>query len=162
RVRAGRTAGRGAHAARPRHAGAPGLRPRRPPRAGERQRPAPAHRRAAQAARGVRAPERRRDVPARRGLLREAQERVPLIRAAIRVPLAQAEEARARFLELAPDGFEEAEAGEEVELAAYGDAADRVLNAFPHADRTEVEPGWEDRWREFHRPVRVGPLWIGP
>jgi ribosomal protein L11 methyltransferase len=27
---------------------------------------------------------------------------------------------------------------------------------------TEVEPGWEDRWREFHRPVRVGPLWIGP
>jgi ribosomal protein L11 methyltransferase len=27
---------------------------------------------------------------------------------------------------------------------------------------TEVEAGWEDRWREFHRPVRVGPLWIGP
>ena len=25
-----------------------------------------------------------------------------------------------------------------------------------------VEPGWEDRWREFHRPVWVGPLWIGP
>jgi ribosomal protein L11 methyltransferase len=22
--------------------------------------------------------------------------------------------------------------------------------------------GWEERWREFHRPVRVGPLWIGP
>jgi ribosomal protein L11 methyltransferase len=27
---------------------------------------------------------------------------------------------------------------------------------------TDVEPGWEERWREFHRPVRVGPLWIGP
>ncbi len=27
---------------------------------------------------------------------------------------------------------------------------------------TEVEPGWEDRWREFHRPVLIGPLWIGP
>jgi ribosomal protein L11 methyltransferase len=27
---------------------------------------------------------------------------------------------------------------------------------------TEVEPGWEDRWREFHHAVRVGPLWIGP
>jgi ribosomal protein L11 methyltransferase len=26
----------------------------------------------------------------------------------------------------------------------------------------DVEPGWEDRWREFHRGVRVGPLWIGP
>jgi ribosomal protein L11 methyltransferase len=25
----------------------------------------------------------------------------------------------------------------------------------------EVEPGWEDRWREFHRPVRAGPFWIG-
>jgi ribosomal protein L11 methyltransferase len=25
-----------------------------------------------------------------------------------------------------------------------------------------VAPGWEERWREFHRPVRVGPLWIGP
>ena len=21
---------------------------------------------------------------------------------------------------------------------------------------------WENRWRAFHRPVRVGPLWIGP
>jgi ribosomal protein L11 methyltransferase len=26
----------------------------------------------------------------------------------------------------------------------------------------EVANGWEERWREFHRPVRVGPLWIGP
>lgn len=26
----------------------------------------------------------------------------------------------------------------------------------------DVEPGWEERWREFHRPVRVGPFWIGP
>lgn len=26
----------------------------------------------------------------------------------------------------------------------------------------EVAPGWEDRWREFHRSVRIGPLWIGP
>ena len=25
-----------------------------------------------------------------------------------------------------------------------------------------MEPGWEERWREFHRPVRVGRLWIGP
>lgn len=26
----------------------------------------------------------------------------------------------------------------------------------------DVEPGWEDRWREFHRPVYAGGLWIGP
>jgi ribosomal protein L11 methyltransferase len=25
-----------------------------------------------------------------------------------------------------------------------------------------VAGGWEERWRDFHRPVRVGPLWIGP
>jgi ribosomal protein L11 methyltransferase len=49
-----------------------------------------------------------------------------------------------------------------VELAAYGEAGERVLAAFPHAECTEVEPGWEDRWREFHQPVRVGPLWVGP
>jgi len=47
-------------------------------------------------------------------------------------------------------------------LAAYGEAAERVLAAFPHAESNEVREGWEDRWREFHRPVRVGPLWIGP
>ncbi|MGH3040982.1 MAG: 50S ribosomal protein L11 methyltransferase, partial [Gaiellaceae bacterium] len=22
--------------------------------------------------------------------------------------------------------------------------------------------GWEERWRAFHRPVVVGPLWVGP
>jgi ribosomal protein L11 methyltransferase len=69
---------------------------------------------------------------------------------------------RARFLELAPDGFEEAEHGVQVELAAYGEAATRVLGAFPDAVVSDVEAGWEERWREFHRPVRVGPLWIGP
>jgi ribosomal protein L11 methyltransferase len=25
-----------------------------------------------------------------------------------------------------------------------------------------VASGWEERWRDFHRPVRIGPLWIGP
>jgi ribosomal protein L11 methyltransferase len=37
-----------------------------------------------------------------------------------------------------------------------------VRVAFPDAHVAEVEEGWEDRWREFHKPVRVGPLWIGP
>jgi ribosomal protein L11 methyltransferase len=27
---------------------------------------------------------------------------------------------------------------------------------------TEVPDDWEDRWRAFHQPVRVGPLWVGP
>jgi ribosomal protein L11 methyltransferase len=77
------------------------------------------------------------------------------------VPVAEAEEARARLVALAPAGFEEVVRGSELELAAYGDAADRLAAAFPGARIEEVEPGWEDRWREFHRPVVIGPLWIG-
>ncbi len=69
---------------------------------------------------------------------------------------------RARFVELAPEGFEEVERNDAVELAAYGEAGERVLAAFPGAVVTEVEAGWEDRWREFHHSVRIGPLWIGP
>jgi ribosomal protein L11 methyltransferase len=74
----------------------------------------------------------------------------------------RAEELRARFVELAPEGFEEAHAPGGIELAAYGPAADRVLAAFPDAFVTAVEDGWEDRWREFHHSVRIGPLWVGP
>ncbi|HEY3920902.1 MAG TPA: 50S ribosomal protein L11 methyltransferase [Gaiellaceae bacterium] len=69
---------------------------------------------------------------------------------------------RARFLDLAPDGFEEQETDEGVELAAYGESAMRVIAAFPRACTEQVEPGWEERWREFHHGVRVGALWVGP
>jgi ribosomal protein L11 methyltransferase len=46
----------------------------------------------------------------------------------------------------------------------YTDAAGaaRVRAVFRGAVETDVAMGWEERWREFHRPVRVGPLWIGP
>ena len=37
-----------------------------------------------------------------------------------------------------------------------------MLAAFPGARSTQVESGWDDRWRAFHRPARVGPLWVGP
>jgi ribosomal protein L11 methyltransferase len=80
----------------------------------------------------------------------------------VTVPRTLAEELRARFLELAPEGFEERDGVGTVELAAFGEAAGRVAAAFPDARVTEIEPGWEDRWREFHRPATVGPLWIGP
>jgi len=33
---------------------------------------------------------------------------------------------------------------------------------FRSARSSDVEDGWEDRWRAFHRPVRIGPLWVGP
>jgi ribosomal protein L11 methyltransferase len=39
----------------------------------------------------------------------------------------------------------------------------KLREAFGAAVRGEdVEPGWEDRWRDFHHPVRAGVLWIGP
>jgi ribosomal protein L11 methyltransferase len=37
-----------------------------------------------------------------------------------------------------------------------------VRGAFPDVSAERVEPGWEDRWKEFHRPVSAGGLWIGP
>jgi len=51
-----------------------------------------------------------------------------------------------------------------VELAGYIDAAGaaELRAVFRGAVETEVASGWEERWRGFHRPVRVGPLWIGP
>jgi ribosomal protein L11 methyltransferase len=80
------------------------------------------------------------------------------------VPASEAEIARARLLPLAPAGFEEVELGGELELAVYADsdAEERIRAAFPDAASAPVEPGWEDRWRTFHRPVRAGGLWIGP
>jgi ribosomal protein L11 methyltransferase len=82
----------------------------------------------------------------------------------VRVPAAEAEVARGRMLPLAPSGFEEVELGDVLELAVYADAegAERIAAAFGTSSSTPVEPGWEDRWREFHRAARAGGLWIGP
>jgi ribosomal protein L11 methyltransferase len=37
-----------------------------------------------------------------------------------------------------------------------------VRAAFPEAVSDAVQPGWEEAWKRFHRPVRIGPLWVGP
>jgi ribosomal protein L11 methyltransferase len=80
------------------------------------------------------------------------------------VPAQRAEEARAAMLELFPGGFEEVERPGVLELAAYTDAAGatRLWRAFGEYSWSEVPEDWQHRWREFHRAVRVGPLWIGP
>jgi ribosomal protein L11 methyltransferase len=75
----------------------------------------------------------------------------------VRVPAAEAERAAARMLELFPDGLVEEADGDHVVLSGYAERAP--------ADWLESEPvaeGWADAWREYHRPVRVGRLWIGP
>ena len=70
-----------------------------------------------------------------------------------------AEEARASWLERFPAGFEEREVAGDLELAVYVDDVPADLR---EADIADVAPGWEQRWRSFHRPVVVGPLWVGP
>jgi ribosomal protein L11 methyltransferase len=76
----------------------------------------------------------------------------------------RAEAARALMLELFPEGFEERDAADGVELVAYTDAGgeERLWAAFGAVSSATVPQDWENRWRAFHRPVRVGPLWIGP
>jgi ribosomal protein L11 methyltransferase len=80
------------------------------------------------------------------------------------VPESYAEIARARLFEIVPGGFEETAGEGWVELAAYTDSAGeaRVRDAFSEVVVRLVASGWEDRWREFHRPVHVAGLWIGP
>jgi ribosomal protein L11 methyltransferase len=81
----------------------------------------------------------------------------------VRVGAGRAEEARAAMIELFPAGFEEVELPEGVELAGYGDAsAEERLGKLGETRSVAVDEGWEDRWREFHRPVRIGRLWVGP
>jgi ribosomal protein L11 methyltransferase len=87
-----------------------------------------------------------------------------LRRVSVTVPDARAEQARAVMIELFPEGFEEIEGEGGLELAAYTNAAgeERIWQAFGGAAASLVEDDWEDRWRQFHKPVRVGSLWIGP
>jgi ribosomal protein L11 methyltransferase len=68
------------------------------------------------------------------------------------------------MLALFPEGFEESEAAAVVELAAYSERAEarESLADLGEVEETAVEPGWEDAWKRFHRPVRIGRLWIGP
>ena len=68
------------------------------------------------------------------------------------------------MLELFPEGFEEVDSDGTVELVAYTDPGgeERLWHAFGGARAQDVAADWRDRWKAFHRPVRVGPLWIGP
>ena len=68
------------------------------------------------------------------------------------------------MLELFPEGFEELERRRRLELAAYTNAAgeERLWQAFGGAAASDVEAAGRTAGAQFHRPVRVGALWIGP
>ena len=82
----------------------------------------------------------------------------------MRVPLERAEEARAKLLEFADHGFEEHDLPGMLELAVYGgpEVEEALRASFGEVSSERVEPGWEDNWRAFHRPVEIGRLWVGP
>jgi len=68
------------------------------------------------------------------------------------------------MLELFPQGFEEIDRPDGVELVAYTDAGgeERLWHAFGGVRGKDVAADWRDRWKRFHRPVCIGPIWIGP
>jgi ribosomal protein L11 methyltransferase len=68
------------------------------------------------------------------------------------------------MLELFPTGFEEQDADDGVELVAYTDGSgeERLWLAFGGARGEDVAEDWLERWKSFHRPARLGSLWIGP
>ena len=87
-----------------------------------------------------------------------------LRRVSVRARGDDAEPLRALLLELVPAGIEERETDDGVELAVYV-PLDRVAvlrDSLPNAAVSEVEDGWEDTWRSFHRPVVVAGIWVGP
>jgi ribosomal protein L11 methyltransferase len=94
-----------------------------------------------------------------------------LIRLAIRVRPDRAEMALADLLPVLGDGAEEREVEGAVEYALYGPAgelpsADEIRSlagdAVVGVVREPVPEGWERRWHDFLRPVRVGALVVRP
>jgi ribosomal protein L11 methyltransferase len=99
-----------------------------------------------------------------------------VIRLALRVRRVDADIALAELLELAPSGVEEVDISDDVvEYAVYGPPGElpslptfetAVGGAFVSISTTEVADDWAERWREFHKPLRLGgrllvrPPWL--
>jgi ribosomal protein L11 methyltransferase len=95
-----------------------------------------------------------------------------VIRLAVRVARSRAEVVAAELLALSPGGLEERDVdAATVELAIYGasgelpDVGDvRAVagSALVEVSTSEVADDWAERWREWHRPIDVGPLRVRP
>ncbi len=91
-----------------------------------------------------------------------------MLRLAVRVKREQAELVLAELLELAPSGLEEVSLPDGVvEYAIYGapgelpslpDVTAAAAGALVEVRTTELADGWEERWREFHKPVVIGDV----
>jgi len=82
----------------------------------------------------------------------------------VSVPRERSEDARATMIELFPEGFEERDGEAGVELTAYTERPDAIARLEPLGTVSEspVAQGWEDAWKDFHQPVTISTLWIGP
>jgi ribosomal protein L11 methyltransferase len=101
-----------------------------------------------------------------------------MLRLALRVRRAEAEIVLAELLELAPGGVEEVSLGDDaVEFAVYGapgevpalpDLKAVAGGALIEVSTSELADDWDQRWREFHRPLVLGrrltvrPPWEPP
>jgi ribosomal protein L11 methyltransferase len=94
-----------------------------------------------------------------------------VIRLAVRAAREQADLVLAELSVLAPRGFEERDLGDVVEYAIYGAPGElpdlgelraAVGGALVDVVSTEVGDDWDERWREWHRPLDVGPLRVRP
>ncbi len=81
------------------------------------------------------------------------------VRWTVRVTESEGEVALLAALAAFPAGVEEERDGDAVLISGYAEPG-FVPDLDASADA--VPPGWRDGWRAFHRPVRVGPFWIGP
>lgn len=90
-----------------------------------------------------------------------------MIRLAVRVSSEQAEVVLAELLELTPAGVEEVQVSADlVEYAVYGAPGElpelpdlRALagDALVEIATSELADDWQERWKEFHRPVLIAP-----
>jgi ribosomal protein L11 methyltransferase len=95
-----------------------------------------------------------------------------VIRLAVRVARPHAEAVLAELLELVPGGLEERDVdADTVEYALYGatgelpdvgDVRAAAGGALVEVSTSELPDGWEERWRDWHRPLDVGPLRVRP
>ena len=95
-----------------------------------------------------------------------------MIRLAVRVERSHAETVLAELLQLVPGGLEERDVddrtveyalyGAEGELPDVGELRAAVRGALVDVSTSEVADGWEERWRDWHRPLDIGPLRVRP
>lgn len=95
-----------------------------------------------------------------------------MIRLAVRVAREYAEPVLAELLTLSPGGLEERDVdAHTVEYAIYGAPGElpdlgevraAAAGALVDVSTSELADGWEERWREWHRPLDIGPLRVRP